>query len=191
MNRDTLHALLLDRALGELNPEVEALLDAYLAQNPAAAADVAHRVASLVHDLRVAIAPAPAAAPAKAASSEAGAWSTTLRRWRRARWRAEALSLAAGLAVGLWAGWSLQHVSPSAGPTVAEAAKAPEVATATLPVPAVPAAPPVAAATAPDFWERARADAVRRAGSRPDRDGQGPAVTWTSPVKFPTWEKTR
>ena len=52
MNKTALDALLIDRALGALAPEMEMLLDAYLARNPEVSAELerTHDTVSLVRD---------------------------------------------------------------------------------------------------------------------------------------------
>lgn len=100
MNDETLDALLIDRALGELAPEVDALLAAYLAHEPDHAAR-AQRLAGTIELARVAAA-ADATAPRRP---------TKLPKWRAPRAavgafrRVELIRLAACLALGVAAGW--------------------------------------------------------------------------------------
>ena len=59
---ETLESLLLDRALHHLSPEVTALLDAHLAQDPAAAAE-AQALAETIALAKSALAPSTAPRP--------------------------------------------------------------------------------------------------------------------------------
>jgi anti-sigma factor RsiW len=127
MKIEILEPLLLDHALGELSPEVTALLEAYLAQNPEAAA----RARALNETLalaRQAVAPAPETPRALDRAR--------LRREQRfARslaFRTELLRLAACLALGLGLGWFLaaRRVPPAAPVAVAVAPLAPAVTVA-------------------------------------------------------------
>jgi anti-sigma factor RsiW len=136
MKIETLEPLLLDHALGELRPEVAALLEAYLAQNPAAAA----RAGALSETLALARrAVAPASETPRALDL------ARLRREQRfARslaFRTELLRLAACLALGLGLGWFLAARRPA--PAAAPVAVAPLA-------PAVTVAPPVR------FWSVTR-----------------------------------
>lgn len=110
MKTEHLSALLADRALGELPPEVAALLEAWLAQNPAAAEQAAG-LDTTVRLARAAVAP-PREQPAP----------LDLARFRRESavprfrlGRAEMLRLAAVLALGVGLGWAFRP-QPAAVP---------------------------------------------------------------------------
>lgn len=99
MNPVTLDALLMDRALGELAPETAELLDAYLAQHPAAAARANELDATIGQARRlVSVTPVPLPAPGFLGRASP-------RRW----WRPETpawMPLAACLALGALLGWA-------------------------------------------------------------------------------------
>ena len=110
MKPESLESLLIDRALGELPPEVKELLDAHLAANPGAARQaeawartwrVARRAAAPEGDAR--LHPRPPALPRRRG----------LRNWKAHR--AELLRLAACLAIGVATGWGL-FATPPASP---------------------------------------------------------------------------
>ena len=160
MKPENLETLLLERALGQLAPEVADLLATHLASDPAAAQRAAAFAAT------VALARAAVAAP----PADAAAW----RRVRRAgRWRAarvEAMKLAAGVAVGfgLALAWHVRGPAP-----------APERATNAR-------APAIEAQSTPAFWSTARLVA----GARPDTERGAEESNryqphWLSPVKRP------
>lgn len=118
MKPELLESLLLDRALGELSPAVAALLDAHLANDPAAA----RRAAEFDSTLQLARA-------AVAVPSEPPRRPLDLERLRHAQTatrsavrRMEILRLAACLALGLAGGWlfrAARTVQPSAPVAVA------------------------------------------------------------------------
>lgn len=101
MNAENLDALLIDRALGELKEDVNALLDDYLASNPAAAA----RAADLLATTRLTRAAVGGPDPQALAPARRPAWICEV---RREHFFGEPLRLAAVLAIGLGAGWLLQ-----------------------------------------------------------------------------------
>ena len=138
MNPEHLEALLTDRALGELPPEVAALLAAYLAQNPAAAT----RAAGLETTLRLART-AVATPREKPASLDLDRLRREQQAARFYSWGAHALRLAASLAVGVGVGWLLH-------PEV----KAPPSAVVASVVRFVPPQAPVTATT--NFWSVTR-----------------------------------
>jgi len=119
MKTESLESLLLDRALGELAPEVEELLDAHLERDPAAACR-AQALADTVQCGRRALAPRAEELPHPIAARHA-----------RLEWSAawSLLKLAACLAIGLGLGWwlprgneqpapeaSVAHMAHNAGP---------------------------------------------------------------------------
>ena len=172
MKPELLETLLLDRALGELAPEVAALLDAHLAQHP----DAAHRATELAATLSLAhtATATPAAAPHRPLDV------TRLRHTYRAQHSAtrpfELLRLAACLALGLGLGW-LARTPP---PYVEIAAALPHHAPLAAP------APTPAAESPTGFWSVARLVAEEQAqpGSN-DRSESRYELRWTSPTKLP------
>ena len=114
MKPEVLDALLIDRSLGEVSPEVAELLDAYLSQNPGAAARAGEFTATL------ALARSTTALSRK---TPRPIDSARLQRERdlvriRAR-RTEALRLAACVALGLGVGWLLRPTHETGAPRVA------------------------------------------------------------------------
>lgn len=107
MKTENLDALLLDRALGQLAPEVIELLDEHLAQHPAAAVRAAKLQAT------VALAGAAVAVPVDDAAGLAERRFAGARRTAGMREIArELLKVAACVAIGLGAGWSLRSGTP-------------------------------------------------------------------------------
>lgn len=178
MKPELLESLLLDRTLGELSPEVAALLNAHLAQNPAAA----RRATEFADTLSLArtITAAPIAAPRRPLDL------ARLREAHRAQHsvtrRFELLRLAACLALGLGLGW-LAHTPPSR----AELAVASPAATPGLSSPA----PAPAAAPSARFWSVARLVAEERARSASAAGHDDPRyeLHWNSPTKVPRLEE--
>jgi anti-sigma factor RsiW len=120
MNAEMLDVLLLDRALGELRPEVVALLETHLAQNPEAARRADEFSATL--DLARAAVAVPRESPRPLDVARLQATPRDAGRGSRV---AELLRLAACLAVGLGIGWLARPAPKSAAPTVASAAVTP------------------------------------------------------------------
>lgn len=116
MNKMNLDALMIDRALGALSPDTEALLEAYLSQNPGMAMDL-DRTADTVDLLRdILKEDSPVSLPEFQARDL----------YRRRRWRRgslQAVGMAATLAIGLFLGRS-QMVKSSSSLTVPFAAVA-------------------------------------------------------------------
>ncbi len=113
MKTETLEALLLDRALGQLTPEVAELLDEHLAQNPAAAA----RAAALTGTVDLA---------RTAVRVDDDTNIPTLATWpkvERTAWWSSALTqglrLAACVALGVVVGWAIRRPEPAA-PVIAQ-----------------------------------------------------------------------
>lgn len=156
-----LDPLLHDRALGALAPDVAALLDEHLARDPAAARCAAE-LAELVRLARAAsAAPSPAVPPPLDVAR--------LRTVRRRRvWRlrpTELLRLAAGVALGLTAGW-LAHPAPPPAPLLAAA--------------------PARLAPAdgePGFWSLRRLTASARPPSTARAHESSPASFWHAPAR--------
>ena len=166
MKPENLETLLLDRALGQLAPEVADLLDAHLDANPAAAAR-AQSLAATVGRARAAVALPAIDLPREMAPSS---WQRTERSWR---WRAagrETLKIAACIATGLAVGWSLRRAPTP--PAVTAVAMAPVHARAA-------GANPTPAAA---FWIAARREAEANRAS--DESAPRPVLRW------PALEKT-
>ncbi|MBI5381085.1 MAG: hypothetical protein HZA31_04225 [Opitutae bacterium] len=171
MKTENLEALLLDRALGELRPEVAELLDEHLASRPELAAQAA-ALADTVQTARSAVAaPTPVNLPPLVVAPHRG----ELRSWP---WRAqswELTKLAACVALGLAVGWAVRSGRPAAQPASS--------AVATV------AAPSSASGTS-GLWSKAallaehrlRAEAAARPGSRYE-------LRWEAPLKTPRVEE--
>ena len=106
MKPELLETLLLDRALGELRPEVAALLEAHLAQAPAAARRAAEFDAA-VRLARAAVATPPEAPPR---TLDVARLRRVHHAGQAALRRTEFLRLAACLALGLGLGWFIRSV---------------------------------------------------------------------------------
>jgi anti-sigma factor RsiW len=170
MKPETLNSFLLDRSLGELTPELDELLDAYLAHEPAAltrarayraTVDLAHAALATTTDVKP-----PAIA-----------------RWRTPRgpgsWRSrnEILRLAAVLVVGLGMGWGAAAMRLFYSSTPQPPA---------LRTVAVGARPELPATTS--FWSFApsyRGQSATHAASRTYH------LRWESPGKLPEVEDKR
>jgi hypothetical protein len=113
MKPEILEALLVDREFGELSPDVVALLDAFLAQNPSAATP-AVAVAETVRLTRDSVVRPPempcSFAPARFRDGE--------RMVRRVRLRGELLRLAACVALGLGLGWIVRTPQETRMPVI-------------------------------------------------------------------------
>lgn len=116
MKPESLEGLLIDRALGELSPEVAELLNAYLSANPAAAEQAAawtetwrSAVRATAFDVDARLQPLP-----KHKSRGRNFWNWRVR-------RTELLRLAACLIIGVTAGWGLfaARVERAQAPAVA------------------------------------------------------------------------
>jgi anti-sigma factor RsiW len=174
MKTETLEALLLDHALGELSPEVVELLETHLAHNPEAARQAAG-LASTVQRARQAM----------AITQEAPRRSLAVERLRQAQmthrrraFMGELARLAACVVLGLTLGWY--------GHTARKA-----------PVAAAPVAPLVAAVELPstpksanDFWSLAYLEAAQRERQPvASRTTSRYRLHWDSPVKMPRVEE--
>jgi anti-sigma factor RsiW len=177
MKPETLEALLLDRALGELSPEIAELLDAHFDHDPEAAQQ-ADRLAATVHQARQAVA-------VKQETPRRPLAVARLRREHRAqRQRAfawELARLAACVVLGLAVGWY--------GRTARET---PAIAVAARPVPPVVVAAglPPSAASAKGFWSLANLAAAQRERQPVEsRATSRYRLRWDSPVKMPRVEE--
>ena len=110
MNKETLDALLIDRALGALPPDTEALLAAYLAQNPAAAVDL-EQTLEVVGIARDTLDAEPSALLPEFRAPR------TARRRRQYRYTLQFAGMAAMLAIGLTVGRHLSGASTVRPPT--------------------------------------------------------------------------
>lgn len=170
MTPEMLKPLLLDRALGELTPEVAALLDAHLARDPDAARQAAEYEATL-RFARDAVA-APNTPPRRPLDLDLlrRAQRTQISRLRRI----ELLRLAACLAFGLAVGWLAR--TPAPPPTLA-----------VFPPPALITAP--AAHPASSFWSLSRLAAAQRTSLAIARRHEGRYdLNWTTLPKTPRLE---
>jgi anti-sigma factor RsiW len=111
MKSETLDALLIDRALGELAPETNELLEAYLAQTPAAAGQAEATVRTVAEARRTAVPSGPTTAPRF--DSVAAALRREERRTRLRRGARIALRVAAGVVLGFGLGWLWFAPAPS------------------------------------------------------------------------------
>ncbi len=116
MKPEMLDALLLDRALGELTPEVAALLDAHLTRDPTARQRATEFSASVMLARAAVATPREPPRPLDVArlQRERRAVVSTMR-------AAQLLRLAACLALGLALGWLAHPASKPAAPLVASA----------------------------------------------------------------------
>jgi hypothetical protein len=151
MTPETLEGLLIDRSLGQLSPEVERLLEAYLVH------DVEARRMGMGIEETIGL--AKRTMPPTVASAPKGAWEQVERRRRgrvvsrSARWIAAMSGMAACLLGGFWLG----HAQPGEGMGTARSGATGEGGQvrvlAASPVPA--GAPAVA-----EFWSRGRIQAL-------------------------------
>jgi hypothetical protein len=178
MKPETLEALLLDRAMGELSPEVAELLEAHLA----GISDAAHQAggfAAIVQQARQAVALPEEAPPPLAVARLQQAQVA----WRRRAIVWEAARLAACVILGLTLGWyahSAREAPMIAATPVTSAPAAPAVSAA---------APPRPAESTPDFWALARLAAVQQ--EHPLAESRATSryrLRWDSPVKMPHLE---
>lgn len=176
MKPETVEALLIDRAMGELTPEAAELLEAHLAGDP----DGARRVgglAAVVQQARQAVALAEEAPPPLAIARLQQA-----RRDQRQRaFLGELSRLAACLALGLALGWYGRPTHAAAAVAAAPVvAASPAVSAAAQPRPLEPAQ---------DFWSLARLEAVQQEHQPAEtRATSRYRLHWDSPVKMPHLE---
>ena len=172
MKTETLEALLLDHALGELSPEVAELLETHLAHDPEAARQAAG-LASTVQRARQAMAITQEAPRRSLSVGRLRQAQMTHRRWAF-MW--ELARLAACVVLGLTLGW-YGHTARKAP----IAAVPPVVVASELPTPAK---------TTTDFWSLASlAAAQRERQSVESRPTSRYRLHWDSPVKMPRVEE--
>lgn len=119
MNRETIHALVIDRELGELSPESARLLDAYLEEHP----EWDHENALTRRTLRLAretVLIYPERGPAAMATGDAS-------RWPVVRWPSLAAAAALVMVAGLGAllGFTWARHSPGKSAALADVAGSP------------------------------------------------------------------
>jgi hypothetical protein len=160
---ETLDRLLMDRALGALPPDVEALLDAYLEHDAAGAARAREFGAAAMAARRLLQQPLPTPLPPFPA--------TSIRDVARAQTRVRALghvaSMAAVLVVGIGLGLVFPHGRTLEAPGPRFTIVAP--------------APVITAEPAPGFWSTARLYASARRSSRTETA----PVIWDSTTSLP------
>ncbi|HUJ42136.1 MAG TPA: hypothetical protein VLW52_00890 [Opitutaceae bacterium] len=176
MKPETLDALLLDRAMGELPPEVAELLEAHLARHPEAARQ-AEKLASTLQLARQAMRIADEL-PRRSLA-------VTRLRQAQARWRRRSMAwgwarLAACVVIGLALGWQGHALRQNPVTAVARPASA--------------GAAPAIAATVPrdtgDFWSQASmVAAIKERAPAESRSGTRYRLHWESPVKAPRVEE--
>ena len=168
IDREILERLLIDRALGGLPPDVDALLDDYLASDPAAAAE-AEKLARTADLAQRALAP-----PEGANQYPLPPLALRSRRVTVRRVAGRAAALAACLLIGLVLGIGL---SPT-----------PAVVETTAPVATVSVgeeSEPAAATYTSEIWSAQR---FREALARPRRS-EVRRLVWDSPTKLPRLEE--
>jgi anti-sigma factor RsiW len=161
MRPELLEPLLLDRALGELPPEVAALLDEHLARDPNSARQAAELDKTLMFARAVTRLDAEAPVPALDAARLHDAARSEQAATRRSQW----FRLAACLALGAIAGWLAR---PVPAPTIVAAPAAAALA-ATTPRPL--------GATPAGLWSRSRivSEQSRERSVPPVREARPPA----------------
>ncbi len=180
MKPETLEALLLDRALGELSPEVAELLEAHLDHSPEAARQ-ADRLAATVQQARQAVA---ARQEAPQLPLAVGRLQQEHRAQRQRAFVWELARLAACVVLGLTLGWYGR--SAREAPVVAAA----PVATRLAPPVVVAAGLPPSTASTKDFWSLAKLAAVQRERQPVEsRATSRYRLRWDSPVKMPRLEE--
>lgn len=168
MTREILERLLTDRALGTLEPDVAALLEAHLAADPAAAALAARTQATIALAQR-ALGEKEAGRLPNFPRAELARRAGRLRRWRIAR---TALAAAAVLLVGVGVG---RWMSAEGGGVVPQRSAAP---------PVVANAPPDRAGLKAEAGESVLRKTMIEWQRRADRVAT-PRWNWISPAKLP------
>lgn len=174
MKPESLETLLLDRALGQLAPEVDDLLATHLAHD-AVAARLATTLTATVSLARKAAAPLTTPQPRAERSADAQ-WRRVRRAWRWRTMGRDGLKLAAGLALGLAVAWLVRPALPPRAATP-EAAPMRTVATAEL---------RSASRAAPAFWSEARFVAqAQRASAHATNTANPYQPRWLAPAPRP------
>jgi anti-sigma factor RsiW len=178
MKPETLEALLLDHAMGELSPEISELLEAHLAHRPEAARQAAALFGTVV-EARRAVA-VRAEAPQRPLAVGRLRQAQVVRRRQAFIW--EGAKLAACVVLGLTLGWYGRAERPASA-----VAAAPAIMPAR---PAVSATVPRRSANAtPDFWSLARLEAAQQERQPAEsRVSSRFRLRWDSPVKMPHLE---
>jgi anti-sigma factor RsiW len=164
MNRDTLERLMMDRALGELEPDIGELLDAHLKNDPQAANEVREITETLLLAKRAFTRASEPALPAPIFDHRILAFPNRPPAARRVLYRIS--GMAACVATGAFLGILLarQSVLPSAPKTPSEAV-----------------APAIMASSEPGFWSARRL----RLGQATLPMAANARVVWKSPVRIP------
>ncbi len=177
MNAETLQSLLADRALQELAPETQELLEAYLEEHP----EIAARAESLAATTRLARAALGTQTAPPSPMPVSGL------PWKRrslgtsAFWRKEGLRLAACVAFGALAGWEMRTLGP-ATPVVGSSPAVAALKTGAL-------EPRPAARGASGFWSTANFTRPHPSGPTGTERSQRYRVDWNSPAKMPRLEE--
>jgi hypothetical protein len=172
MKPENLEILLIDRALGELAPEVDELLGSYLARDPEAACQSGLLDATVRQARRAAVPPPARVLP----TLDTGRLRPALRAQRRRERAGTWVRLAACVVLGLVLGW-VGH--GERGSTSVAGAPTPAV---------VPVREPPET-SAGQFWSLARLEAGRERRQPAAADsGDRYRLRWESPVKMPSVE---
>ncbi len=190
MKPESLDALILDRALGELSPEAAEMLDEHLARDPECAARAAR--ISLTVSAATSSLSDPQAVRSRDDSLPKPRWRAAVLQTApdsaalqgRSSWwsRAQPLKIAASLAVGAALGW-LGRPSP----VVRVAATHPEVPVASQEDVRPAGQPP--GVTAPDLWNQRTLAQLDAARLGVDRVPARYRLRWESPSRKPLLEE--
>jgi anti-sigma factor RsiW len=179
MKPETLDALLLDRAIGELPAEVAELLETHLARDPDAARQ-AEKLAATIQLARQAVAMAPEQPRRPLAVERLRRVRTWQRRWSMTWGIAR---LAASVAIGLALGWYGRVLVR--GPGLVEPAAITRAARAFAAT-----ARPEAETGSRGFWSQSGVWAAAEGQQAAERRATSRyRLRWESPVKMPTFEE--
>ncbi len=167
MDAETLERLLMDRALGALGPDVEALLDEHLAQDP----EGCQRAAEFAGATSAARQALGAGVPLRLPEFPALRLATLERTRRRLAWVRNTGAVAATLVVGIWLGGLLTSGRPGPDTPVSGAGERTALA----------ASAPAHADADGGFWSVARL--VDR--SRQPERSRALRLIWDSPAERP------
>jgi len=157
MNRETLNALLMDRALEALPSDTEMLLDAYLEQNPEAAAELEQVCEVVGLAKQVLKSEHPVSLPEFRIPLQ-------IRRQKQRRYLSQAIGMAASLMMGLWIGHKVLITPPAPMPLTA----------------VIEEAKPIQGNKHSGIWSMAP-ERHRKTSVRPSR------WKWTSPIQKPKY----